>query len=210
MKEESENHGVMNEISKQLIIEIQKCQVCNTIVGYKKFPPNAHGQINGKYLLVAEAPGRESLLRQQYWSGVGGHILRACTTAANTTLENIFYLTDIVKCHPNENGNNRTPFESEIQNCSHFLTKEISELKPKLILSFGNPASSYLLKREVRTKKEHGCIYDYNEDTKIIVLLHPTGIDRQMDRNVYINQIISLFLKLKEGRHTEIEGIFDT
>lgn len=200
----------MNEISKQLISDIQKCQVCKTIVGYKKIPIVSHGQLKGKYLLVSEAPGRESLTRQQYWTGVGGQILRSCTMAAKTTLENIFYLTDIVKCHPNENGNNRTPFESEIQNCSHFLTKEIYELNPALILSFGKPASSFLLKREVKVKKEHGCLYDYNEETKILVLLHPTGIDRQMDRNVYKNQLTSLFLKLKDGKHNEIQGIFNT
>ena len=175
----------MTEISKQLISDIQKCQICRTIIGYKKFPTTSHGLLNGKYLLASEAPGRESLCRQQYWTGVGGQILRSCTDAANTTLEKLFYLTDIVKCWPNENGINRTPFDNEIQNCSHFLTKEIEELKPAIILSFGKPASSFLLKREVKVKMEHGRFYNYNKDTKVLVLLHPTGIDRQMNRGIY-------------------------
>ena len=187
----------------------QKCQVCKTIIGHKKFPTSSHGQLNGKYLLVSEAPGKESLSKQQYWTGVGGQILRSCTTSAKTTLENLFYLTDIVKCHPNVNGNNRTPFDTEIQNCSRFLKTEILELRPALILSFGKPASSYLLKREVRVKIEHGHIYNYNEETKILVLLHPTGIDRQMNRSVYTKQLTSLFLKLKEGKHKEIADIFN-
>ena len=198
----------MGQISNQLVNEIQKCQLCNTISGHKKFPTSSHGQLNGKYLLVSEAPGKESLSRQQYWTGVGGQILRSCTAAANTTLEELFYLTDIVKCWPNQNESNRTPFDSEIFNCSHFLTKEIDELKPSLILSFGKPASSFLLKREVRVKIEHGSIYNYNNETKILVLLHPTGIDRQMNRDVYKNQLKSLFLKLKEGKHNEISTIF--
>ena len=100
--------------------------------GAKKFSPTSHGQLAGKYLLVSEAPGKESLLRQQYWTGVGGQILRSCTKIAGTTLENLFYLTDIVKCWPNENGSNRTALDSEIQNCSHFLIKEIEELKQQL------------------------------------------------------------------------------
>jgi uracil-DNA glycosylase len=204
------NNTVMNEISKELISDIQKCSLCKTIIGHKKFPTVSHGQLKGKYLLVSEAPGRESLFKQQYWTGVGGQILRSCTTAANTTLESIFYLTDIVKCWPNENGNNRTPFDREIQNCSHFLTKEIEELKPPFIISFGKPASTFLLKREVRVKMEHGSIFNYNKDTKIIVLLHPTGIDRQMDRNIYKKQLTALFLKLKEGKHNEIAEIFKT
>ena len=139
---------------------------------------------------------------------VGGQILRSCTSAAETTLEKLFYLTDIVKCWPNENDSNRTPFESEIANCSHFLTREIEELKPTLIVSFGKPASSYLLRRDVKVKREHGSIYDYNKDTKILVLLHPTGIDRQMDRRVYMSQLTLLFSKLKENKHNEISNIF--
>jgi uracil-DNA glycosylase family 4 len=190
----------MNEISKQLIDDIQKCQLCKTIIGHKKFPVTSHGQLNGKYLLVSEAPGKESLSKQQYWTGVGGQILRSCAIAANTTLEKLFYLTE----------SNRTPSDSEIQNCSHFLIKEIEELKSALILSFGKLASTFLLKREVRVKMEHGCIYAYNKETKILVLLHPTGIDRQMNRSTYTKQLTSLFLKLKEDKHDEIDEIFNS
>ena len=198
----------MNNISTTLLDEIKNCKRCDTIFRHKKFPTSSHGQLNGKYLLVSEAPGKDSLTSQQYWVGVGGQILRSCTSAAETTLEKLFYLTDIVKCWPNENDSNRTPFESEIANCSHFLTREIEELKPTLIVSFGKPASSYLLRRDVKVKREHGSIYDYNKDTKIIVLLHPTGIDRQMDRRVYMSQLTLLFSKLKENKHNEISNIF--
>lgn len=199
----------MGQISTGLIAEIQKCKLCATIIGHEKFPTTAHGQLNGKYLLVSEAPGGESLLRKQYWTGVGGLILRSCTSKADTTLENLFYLTDIVKCWPNENSKNRTPYENEIRNCSRFLKREIEELKPALIVSFGKPASSFLLDRVVSVKMEHGHIYDYNTNTKILVLLHPSGIDRQMNRGIYIEQLTSVFKKLKEGKHNEIANIFN-
>lgn len=199
----------MNNISIELLEEIKKCKRCETIIGHKKFPTTSHGQLNGKYLLVSEAPGKESLTRQQYWVGVGGQILRSCSLAADTTIEKLFYMTDIVKCWPNENERNRTPHESEISNCSYFLRKEIEELQPALIVSFGKPASSFLLGREVFVKREHGCIYDYNKNTKILVLLHPTGIDRQMERQVYNRQLISLFKKLKEANHDDIADIFN-
>lgn len=199
----------MKKISTELLDEIKRCRRCATILGYKKFSTNSHGQLNGKYLLVSEAPGKDSLTRQQYWVGVGGQILRSCASAAGTTLEKLFYLTDIVKCWPNENNNNRTPYLNEISNCSHFLTKEIEELKPKLIVSFGKTVSSFLLHREVKVNHEHGNIYDYTEDTKVLVLLHPTGIDRQMNRQVYLQQLTSLFKKLKDVKHNEIADIFN-
>ena len=69
----------MTEISKQLISDFQKCKVCKTIIGHKKFSTTSHGQLRGKYLLVSEAPGKESIDRLKYWTGVGGQILRSCT-----------------------------------------------------------------------------------------------------------------------------------
>jgi uracil-DNA glycosylase family 4 len=88
------------------------------------------------------------------------------------------------------------------------LTKEIEELKPRLILSLGKPASSFLLKRDVRVKSEHGKIFYYNENTAILVMLHPSGIDRQMDRSLYMKQLTSVLIKLKENKLKDVEGIF--
>ena len=200
----------MNSITDNLMNSIQKCRVCKTISGYEKFSKSSHGQLQAKYLLVSEAPGKASLDREKYWTGVGGQILRSCMVEANTTLENLFYLTDIVKCWPNKNKKNRAPYHSEIENCSHFLTREIDELKPELILSFGKIVSSFLLNRDVKVKKEHGYLYDYSKETKILVLLHPTGIDRHMNRNIYTKQLTSMFKKLIEGELNEIAEIFNS
>lgn len=197
----------MNYISKELLQEIKKCQKCKTIIGYKKFPPSSHGKMNSQYLLVSEAPGKKSIEYKdgpKYWMGAGGKLLRQCASVANTTLEDIFYLTDIVKCWPNENNENRTPFNSEMTNCSPFLLKEIDELKPKLVVAFGSVASSFLLDRDVKIKFEHGSLFKYSSHSKLLVLLHPSGIDRHMDRKIYIKQITDLLLRLKDGRHKNI------
>jgi len=203
-----ENRKNYKEISSELLAEIKRCKLCTTITGYRKFPSTSHGNLHSKYILVSEAPGKESLLRNQYWVGVGGQILRSTAKATNTVLEDLFYLTDIVKCWPNEHDFNRTPYQSEIFNCYHFLLKEIEELKPELIVTFGKIASSYLLKREVKIKKEHGKIFNFSSDTKILTLLHPTGIDRQMSRDVYKNQLTVLFDKLKSGQTNKLSDIF--
>jgi len=193
---------------EELLSDIQKCRKCKNIIGYEQFPTDSHGQLSGKYLLVSEAPGKKSLKKQKYWTSVGGQILRTCTLNAGTTLEDLFYLTDIVKCWPNENDKDRTPYDSEVKSCSNFLMREIEEIMPALIVSFGRTASSYLLGRDVRIKSEHGSICKYNEEVDILILLHPTGIDRQMNREEYKQQLTSLFKKLKEGKQNEIAAIF--
>jgi hypothetical protein len=51
---------------------------------------------------------------------------------------------------------------------------------------------------------------NYNIDTKYLVLLHPTRIDRQMDRTIYKRQITALFQKLMKGKPNEISEIFNS
>ncbi len=193
---------------KTLFLQIENCQKCKTINGYKKFPVNTHGNLNPFAVLVSEAPGKDSLAQQKYWVGAGGKILRECLPSG-TELEDLFYLTDIVKCWPNRNHENRKPENTEIENCSPFLVKEIETLKPKLILSFGGTSSSFLLKREVKITQEHGKIFQFNDQTKIITLLHPSGIDRFMDRRLYKIQLALLFLKVKDRDLVSIPEIFE-
>lgn len=192
---------------KKTLEKIQQCNKCGSINGFNKFPILSHGNINSNAILVSEAPGKDSLNKKKYWLGAGGKILRDCLPT-KTELEDLFYLTDIVKCWPNINNENRKPLENEIINCSPFLVMEIEKLKPQIILSFGGTSSSFLLNREIKITKEHGKISKYNESTKIITLLHPSGIDRFMNRTIYKEQLTLLFNKIKENDFDNIEEIF--
>ena len=110
----------MIENIENILQEVQDCQKCKSIIGYNKFPCTSHGKIDSKYMLVSEAPGKDSVTDGKYWIGTGGKILRSCVPKDDKGLEEIFYLTDIVKCWPNENDENRTPTEDEIFSCSSF------------------------------------------------------------------------------------------
>ena len=204
----------MQENTENILTEVKSCQKCKTIIGYKKFPITSHGKTDSEFMLVSEAPGKKSIDTEnkseiKYWMGAGGKILRLCFTDTDKNLEDIFYLTDIVKCWPNEKNENRTPNETEILNCSSFLKREIESLKPKLILSFGKKSSEYLLNKEINLKKSHGKIYDFNNNTKILVMYHPSGIDRFMKRETYTTQLKVLFVRIIDNNIENIETIFD-
>lgn len=199
----------MSENVEQLLNEVQGCQKCKTIIDFKKFPSTSHGKIDSKYILVSEAPGKESVTEGKYWIGAGGKILRSCFEDTKKDLEDIFYLTDIVKCWPNENCDNRTPTESEITNCSSYLKREIDILKPKLVLSFGKKSSEYLLKKEINLKDSHGKTFEYNDTISILVLYHPSGIDRFMKRDIYTTQLKMLFKAIIANKIDDIDNIFN-
>jgi len=195
-------------ISNELLEKISICTKCESITDHEKFHTDTHGNLGADYMLVSEAPARGSLDNKRYWSSSSGKLLRSCFQGLDVELEDLFYLTDIVKCWTSLNSSNRTPSDQEISHCGHFLVKEILELEPKLILAFGSTVSSYLLKRRVSVKEEHGKIHLIGNKFKVLVLLHPSNIDFFMKRDVYISQISSVFKALKEKNLEAIPNIF--
>src|SRR5437867_1195138 len=117
-------------ISETLLQQIGACHKCRSIQGYHKFSETSHGNLHSRYMLVSEAPGGASIGNSRYWTGAGGKLLRGVMQEFDKELEDVFYMTDIVKCWPNEEGDNRSPTAEEIANCSHLLTEEIRQLKP--------------------------------------------------------------------------------
>ena len=195
-------------ISKELLEKMASCTKCESITNHEKFTVDSHGNLKAEYMLVSEAPARDSLDAKKYWSGKSGKLLRSCLQGLDVELEDLCYLTDIVKCWTSVNGSNRNPSDQETNNCGNFLIKEILELEPKLILSFGGTVSSYLMKRRVSLKVEHGKIHTIANKFKVLILLHPSNIDFSMKREIYISQISSVFKALKERNLEEIPNIF--
>jgi len=178
---------------EDLLKKVHLCRECHTINRYKKFPLNSHGNTESKYMLVSEAPGKESLDNEKYWTGAGGRILREAIAAHKQELEELFYLTDIVKCWPCKDNRNRTPLQSEIENCKKWLDMEIEVSKPELILALGKMSAELLLNETITMKKAHGKVFIHESDTKVLVLYHPSNIDFFMKREVYVLQLKNVF-----------------
>jgi uracil-DNA glycosylase len=74
-------------------------------------------------------------------------VRRALAKAAHPRcrdLEDLFYMTDVVKCHPSPPENqasNRAPRRAEIEACSQHLVREIQVLAPSVIVTFGRAAA---------------------------------------------------------------------
>lgn len=62
-------------------------------------------------------------------------------------LEDLFYMTDVVKCYPLASPNsssNRSPKQAEIKACLHHLAKELTVLRPSLIVAFRKVANDHV------------------------------------------------------------------
>jgi uracil-DNA glycosylase family 4 len=186
---------------ENLLAEVSKCNLCPKLNPWKKFPADVHGNTKSNFMIVSEAPGSKSIQRGNFWKGQAGLRIRKILSEFNANLEDIFYLTDIVKCCPPEN---RTPLPDEIENCKQYLQAEIQTLKPKYIIVFGRVALEYFLSNYNSTPPFHfNSMQDVQNDSgyqtiefvdfKIIPLLHPSRANQYMTYEIYRKHLAHIF-----------------
>lgn len=115
---------------------------------WRQFEPEAHGNPATGYLLVGEAPGYRSWKNRRRFTGPAGMLVRRALQRVGhpryRDLEDLFYMTDAVKCHPASPRNpeaNRAPRRREIAACAAFLVEELRTLHPRTIVTFGRTAA---------------------------------------------------------------------
>ncbi len=127
--------------------EIANCAICDSMKPWRRFGPAASGTADTGYLLVGEAPGHVSWKQGRRFTGPAGLLIRRSLARLAhprfRDLEDLFYMTDTVKCHPAARANpaaNRSPRRAEIRACAGHLRRELAILKPSVVVTFGKAA----------------------------------------------------------------------
>lgn len=129
-----------------LVESVQHCDLCPRLCDRRKVLSSANGSVDSKVLFVAEAPGRLGADRT-------GVPLYGDRTGDNfeTLLGNVgwrredIFITNAILCNPKEdNGNNGTPTQEEIANCSAYLEMVIALVRPDAIVTLGATALTAL------------------------------------------------------------------
>ena len=126
---------------QDLAFKCQKCelrgqpQVSQVVIG--DGPPHA------RFMVIGEAPGFNEDKDGKPFVGVSGALLKHVLSRAGFDSKDIYY-ANIVKCRPPEN---RDPSPEEIENCIPWLEKQISLIKPELIITVGKFSSQFILSK---------------------------------------------------------------
>jgi 8-oxo-dGTP diphosphatase len=171
--------------------------------GWRKFTASALGRFDARFVLVGEAPGIASIENGRQWTGAGGMILRREIRRLGLDLEDLFYLTNAVKCWPaaaSRTGSNRTrnrsPLASEARRCLPFLAAELETLGPEVVVAVGAVAARAVLGQPVRLPDDHGRRYRAG-GRDVVVLLHPANASRHAAVwPTYRDSLLALFGEL--------------
>jgi len=135
------------------------------------------GNINSPMMLVGEAPGIEEDSAGLTFLGEVGDLLKKMLNAINIKKENI-YSTYAVNFRSPED---RKPTPKEIKRYSPFLQKQISIIKPKLIILMGSTAMESLTGLNSKISIERGKwkeVIVQNTTYNIIITFNPSYLLR--------------------------------
>ena len=104
------------------------------------------GPASAKLILVGMNPGPEEDLEGEPFVGRYRRLLEIILTAANIPT-NVVYITYLVKCSPK---NRKPPKQEYIDTCKFWLWKELTLIKPRVVVPLGRtPTRTLLLQKSV-------------------------------------------------------------
>ena len=171
----------VNQIDKEkelneLKLQINSINDCGLKDNSKKIVLG-DGNINSPIMLVGEAPGMKEDNLGTTFLGDVGDLLRKMLMAINIKKENI-YSTYAVNFRPPED---RKPTSTEIKRYSHFLQKQISIIKPKIIILMGSSAMESLTGLNSKISTERGKwkeVIVKNTTYNVIITFNPSYLLR--------------------------------
>jgi uracil-DNA glycosylase len=131
------------------------------------------GNPNADLMFIGEAPGADEDEQGEPFVGRAGQLLNNMIKAMGLQREGV-YIANIIKCRP---PGNRTPERDECETCSPFLMRQISAIKPKVIVALGAVAARTLLALNAPMSELRGHWYDFR-GTKLAVTYHPAFLLR--------------------------------
>jgi uracil-DNA glycosylase len=94
------------------------------------------GPTGASVVVIGEGPGRNEDLQGRPFVGAAGRQLEGLLRDAGLVRDEV-YITNVVKCRPPEN---RRPTEAEAEACRPYLERQISLLRPKVVVLLGDSA----------------------------------------------------------------------
>jgi len=151
----------------------EKCELHKVKLNYVL----PHGNINGRILIIGEAPGREEDREGKPFVGPSGALLREALDKAGISISDI-NITNTIMCRP---PNNRQPMKEELEACKEHWQAVIAAMPNlQLIILLGAVAVQAVLKQKNIMDKRGTIIKKDGRD--FLPILHPAAILRDSNK----------------------------
>ncbi|HVF30302.1 MAG TPA: uracil-DNA glycosylase [Pyrinomonadaceae bacterium] len=161
-----------NETMQQIWDDIGNCTRCPLNEGRTQIVHTV-GNYQSDLMFIGEAPGADEDAKGEPFVGRAGQLLNKIIEAIGMKREEVC-IGNINRCRP---PGNRQPTLPEAHTCKPFLLREISVIRPKVIVVLGNTALHNLLDTKVGITRMRGQFHDYY-GVRVMPTFHPAYLLR--------------------------------
>ena len=204
------------ESINKLSNEVTSCKKCLDLVKTRKQPVPGTGSPKANIIVIGDYPCADGAEKRgiPFTGNDLGKFMRKIFNQTKLSLTGDLYITYMVKCTPrkaSKKGNISSaeisqPLKKHINNCTGFLTEEISIITPHIIVSLGLNVSNTILQKFFSVEKKHRDMEKIhmrifeNPSFKLVPFFDPRDvvIDGNVTEERYIRDFKSLseFLKI--------------
>ncbi len=153
--------------------EVQNCKECE-LHSERKNAVFGMGNPYAEIMIIGEGPGQDEDLQGLPFVGKSGQLLDKILAACGFSREEHVYIANIVKCRPPQN---RDPKPEERNACLPWLFKQISLIRPQILVLLGATAVKGLIDPEARITKIRGRWMEW-ENLLVMPTFHPSALLR--------------------------------
>jgi DNA polymerase len=132
--------------------EVAACTACRLCEQRTHTVPG-EGAVDAPVLFVGEGPGQQEDETGRPFVGRAGQLLRKLIQEQMEMDPSEVFIANIVKCRP---PGNRAPQVDESAACLPFLRRQVAVLRPRVIVTLGNPSTQGLLQTKTGITKMRG------------------------------------------------------
>jgi uracil-DNA glycosylase family 4 len=165
----SEGAGAALAALAEAVAACRRCRLCEgrqrTVFG----SGNPHAEL----MFIGEGPGAEEDRQGLPFVGRAGELLTRIVEAMGMTRDQV-YIANIVKCRP---PGNRDPQPDEVAACRSYLERQITLIRPRLIVALGRIAAQTLLANDLPIGRMRGQWFQFM-GVPLMVTYHPAALLR--------------------------------
>jgi uracil-DNA glycosylase len=159
--------------------EALACEKCPHLVASRTGVVFGTGNPSAEILFVGEAPGADEDAQGEPFVGRAGQLLTRMIEAMGLSRAGV-YIANILKCRPDMppgSTGNRKPKPAEMSTCLPWLERQITLIKPRVMVALGATAAEGLLGTTEPMGKLRGRWHAFH-DIPVMVTYHPAYLLR--------------------------------
>jgi len=165
----AEKQAALDEMNAREVSVCKKCRLCeartHTVFG--------EGSADAQIVFIGEGPGETEDQTGRPFVGRAGQLLDKMIAGMGLQRPQVF-ICNIVKCRP---PGNRVPAPEEVISCTPYLVRQISIIRPKVIVTLGLPAAKYMLSSSTTMGRLRGQWQNWR-GIKLMPTYHPAFLLR--------------------------------